>query len=143
MNWGVCGEIVRCYGDGDESSRLGSGWFQREQARTRELILRHLPPAPATIIDAGGGAGVYACWLASLGYQVHLIDPVSKHVEQARAASAEQPQYPLASAEVGDARELRQGETGAGALPLLGPRHHLFGAEAPFRSLREALRGGR
>src|SRR4051812_41371728 len=98
--------IVRYYHDGDEALRLRSGWFQLEQERTRELILRHLPPAPATIVDAGGGAGVYACWLADRGYQVHLIDPVSKHVEQARAASAQQSEHPLASAEVGDARRL-------------------------------------
>src|SRR5579859_3921474 len=95
-------EIRQHYADTDESSRLRAGWFQLEQARTRELILRHLPPAPATIVDAGGGAGAYACWLATIGYQVHLIDPVPKHVEQAREAFSQQPQYSLASAEVGD-----------------------------------------
>ena len=45
-------EIVRHYTDVDESSRLRTGWFQLEHARTQELILRHLPPPPATIIDA-------------------------------------------------------------------------------------------
>src|SRR5246500_4086516 len=106
-------EVIRHYGDVDESSRLRTGWFQLEQARTRELILRHLPPAPATIVDAGGGAGVYACWLATLGYQVHLIDPVAKHVEQARQASARQSEYPLASAEIGDARALPHADNSA------------------------------
>src|SRR5258708_25431817 len=125
INSDSLGEILRHYADADESSRLRSGWFQLEQARTRELILRHLPPAPATIIDAGGGAGVYACWLASLGYQVHLIDPASKHVAQAPAASAEQTPYPLASAEVGDARELRQAESSADAGLRLGPLYDL------------------
>jgi 2-polyprenyl-3-methyl-5-hydroxy-6-metoxy-1,4-benzoquinol methylase len=76
--------IVRYYGDAEEQSRLRQGWFQLEHARTRELILRHLPPAPATIIDAGGGAGAYACWLAALGHRVHLIDPSPKHVQQAQ-----------------------------------------------------------
>ncbi|WP_292760375.1 hypothetical protein [Nostoc sp. NOS(2021)] len=38
------------------------------------------------IITAGGG-GIYACWLAQLGYKVHLIDAVPLHVEQARFAS--------------------------------------------------------
>lgn len=54
-------EIRRHYGDADEASRLRVGWFQLEHARTQELIMRHLPPAPATLIDAGGGAGIYAC----------------------------------------------------------------------------------
>jgi 2-polyprenyl-3-methyl-5-hydroxy-6-metoxy-1,4-benzoquinol methylase len=76
--------------------RLRTGWFQLERAQTQELLLRHLPATPATVIDAGGGAGAYACWLAARGYHVHLIDPVPKHVEQARAASSRQPQHPLA-----------------------------------------------
>src|SRR5579864_4059544 len=128
------------YNETDEASRLRQGWFQLEQARTRELILRHLPPAPATIIDAGGGAGAYACWLASRGYEVHLIDPVSKHVDQARAASKQQPAYPLASAEVGDARHLPQGEASADAVLLLGPLYHLVERPDRIACLREASR---
>jgi ubiquinone/menaquinone biosynthesis C-methylase UbiE len=111
--------VVQYYEEGNESTRLASGWFQLEQARTRELILRHLPPAPAIIIDAGGGAGVYACWLSALGYQVHLIDPVAKHVEQAREASNRQPEHPLASAEIGDARTLPHADHSADAVLLL------------------------
>ncbi len=133
-------EIVRHYGATDEASRLRTGWFQLEQARTQELILRYLPPAPATIIDAGGGTGVYACWLATRGYQVHLIDPVPKHVEQARAASARQPQYPLASAEVGDARYLNFVDSSADAVLLLGPLYHLVQEEDRLACLREAHR---
>jgi len=133
-------EIIRFYGDAEEASRLRAGWFQLEQARTRELILRHLPPTPATIIDAGGGAGAYACWLAARGYQVHLIDPVPKHVEQARAASALQPEHPVASAEVGDARHLPHADASAEAVLLLGPLYHLVEREDRLACLREAHR---
>src|SRR5260370_3470371 len=114
-------EIIRHYTEADEASRLHTGWFQLEQARTQELILRHIPPAPARVLDVGGGAGVYACWLASQGYQVHLIDPVPRHVEPAPAASAKQPQHPLASASLGDARELEHADQTADAVLLLGP----------------------
>lgn len=134
------GQVIRYYGEADEASRLSSGWFQLEQARTRELILRHLPPAPATIIDAGGGAGVYACWLASRGYQVHLIDPVTKHVEQARAVSLQQPGHHLASAEVSDARHLPHAAGSADAVLLLGPLYHLVEKEDRLACLREAHR---
>jgi ubiquinone/menaquinone biosynthesis C-methylase UbiE len=133
-------EILRHYGEVDEASRLQRGWFQLEQARTQELILRHLPPAPATLIDAGGGAGAYACWLAARGYQVHLIDPVPKHVEQARAMSAAQAQHPLASAEVGDARMLSHDDASADAVLLLGPLYHLVEKEDRIACLREARR---
>jgi ubiquinone/menaquinone biosynthesis C-methylase UbiE len=132
--------IVRHYENVDEASRLESGWFQLEQARTRELILRHLPAAPATIVDAGGGAGVYACWLATLGYQVHLIDPVAKHVEQARQAAAQQPEHPLASAEIGDARALPHADQSADAVLLLGPLYHLVEQSDRLACLREAHR---
>lgn len=133
-------QIVGYYSGADEDSRLRTGWFQLEQARTRELILRHLPPPPSTIIDAGGGSGPYACWLAARGYQVHLIDPVPKHVEQARAASAKQPDRPLASVEVGDARRLSHGDATADVVLLLGPLYHLVEKEDRLACLREAHR---
>jgi ubiquinone/menaquinone biosynthesis C-methylase UbiE len=132
--------ILDFYRDSDEASRLRSGWFQLEQERTRELILRRLPTAPATVIDAGGGAGVYACWLAALGYQVHLIDPVSKHVEQARAASDQQRDHPLVSAEVGDARHLPHADESVDAVLLLGPLYHLVQKEDRLACLCEASR---
>ena len=132
--------IVGYYGNSDEDSRLRTGWFQLEHARTQELILRHLPPAPATIIDAGGGSGAYACWLAALGYQVHLIDVVGNHVEQARVASMRQPEHPLASAEVGDARRLAHQDGSADSVLLLGPLYHLVEREDRLACLREAYR---
>jgi SAM-dependent methyltransferase len=133
-------EILHHYTDADEASRLRTGWFQLEYVRTQELILRHLQSAPATVVDAGGGAGAYACWLAGRGYNVHLIDPVPKHVEQARAASAYQPGQPLASAEVGDARQLAHADVSADAVLMLGPLYHLVEREDRLRALREAHR---
>ena len=72
----------------------------------RELIARHLPAVPAVVYDVGGGPGGYACWLAKQGYEVHLVDPVPLHVEQASAASQAQPDHPIAELRVGDARHL-------------------------------------
>jgi len=132
--------IVEFYVEADEDSRLRTGYFQLEHARTQELILRHLPPAPAAIIDAGGGTGVYACWLAKRGYHVYLIDVVPKHVEQARAASVRQPEHPLASAEVGDARQLAHADGSADGVLLLGPLYHLVDREDRLACLREAHR---
>ena len=132
--------IVDFYDAADEDSRLQTGYFQLEQERTRELILRHLPPPPARVIDAGGGSGGYACWLATRGYQVHLIDPVTKHVQQAQAASAQQPDHPLASAEVGDARNLSRPDNSADAILLLGPLYHLVEKEDRLACLHEAHR---
>lgn len=133
-------EMLRHYAQVSESSRLSTGAFQIERARTEELILRYLPLAPATVLDIGGGAGAYALWLAGRGYRVHLIDPVPKHVEQARAASAKQPELPLVSAEIGDARRLPFPDNSADAVLLLGPLYHLLQREDRLAALREAYR---
>lgn len=77
------------YGTGYERDRLAKGTSSIEFARTKELLQRFLPPAPATVLDIGGGPGVYASWLADLGYRVHLIDVVALHVEQATEASGD------------------------------------------------------
>ncbi len=34
------------------------------------------------ILDVGGGPGVYACWLAKQGYEVHLVDATPLHEER-------------------------------------------------------------
>ena len=49
------------YAEGAERNRLlGGGAGRLEYLRTRELFARHLPSAPATVVDVGGGAGIYA-----------------------------------------------------------------------------------
>jgi ubiquinone/menaquinone biosynthesis C-methylase UbiE len=91
-------------------------------------------------VDVGGGAGIYALPLATEGYSVHLIDPVPLHVEQAIEGSASQPEAPLASAEVGDARGLPMEQASADAVLLLGPLYHLTEQEDRVLALREACR---
>ncbi|HEV3012202.1 MAG TPA: class I SAM-dependent methyltransferase, partial [Actinomycetota bacterium] len=97
-------EIAAHYAGVSEQRRL-EGW-SLERVRTWELLTRHLPPPPAVVLDVGGAAGVYALPLAGRGYQVHLVAPMARHVEQALRAAGEQPAAPLASATVGDARQL-------------------------------------
>lgn len=138
-------EMVTYYQESDEAQRLTRGVGQLELARTQELAMRYLPPAPAVILDVGGGAGVYACWLARQGYEVHLVDAVPRHVQQARQASLAQPDHPLASMTVGDARRLDQPDASADAVLLFGPLYHLTSRRDRVAALREArrvLRGG-
>jgi hypothetical protein len=75
--------VADYYSRAPEESRLEHGPLRLEQARTRELIERHAPPPPATVLDVGGAAGAYALWLASTGYDVHLVDPVPRLVSEA------------------------------------------------------------
>lgn len=133
------GDVISHYAEVDEDSRLQTGWFRLEMARTQELISRHLPAAPAVVLDVGGGSGVYAGWLAALGYEVHLIDPVPKHIDQAMARSVRQARA-IASMRVGDARHIEENDRSADAVLLLGPLYHLTERADRVRCLREAFR---
>ena len=131
-------EIATHYETYDERSRLRDGDGQLEEARTRLLIERYVPAPPADVLDIGGGPGVYANWLAAAGYNVHLRDPMPRHIEEATAAASAD--HPLASAAVGDARRLNLGDESADAVLLLGPLYHLTDLEDRLVALREAGR---
>ena len=134
-------KVFSYYEDFDESARLtkdGTGLL--EFARMQEIIGRVIEPPPKVFLDVGGGPGRYSCWLARNGYEVHLVDPVPKHVEQARVASASQPQYPLASVAEGDARSLHHPDASADVLLLMGPLYHLPDREHRRQALLEAHR---
>lgn len=133
-------EILEYYARGGEAPRLLQGMGQLEFARTQELLSRFLPAPPAVIFDVGGGSGLYSCWLARVGYEVHLLDPVPLHIAQARTASRNQPDHPLASMVIGDARRLGRRDGSVDAVLLFGPLYHLTERDDRLTALREARR---
>lgn len=132
---GIDPEILDHYMGQDDGGRLQQAHGRLELLRTQELLIRHLPPAPARIVDVGGGTGVYERWLAGLGYAVHLIDAVPNHVAQAL-----DPPDPAVTAVVGDARALDEIDASADAVLLLGPLYHLTTREDRVAALAEAGR---
>ena len=134
------GEILDYYQRGDEASRLLQGYGRLEFARTMDILGRYLPEPPAVILDVGGGSGVYAYPMAKCGHEVHLIDVVPLHIEQALQRSIEQPRQPLASVEVGDARKLELPDESVDAVLLFGPLYHLTDVVDRAVALKEALR---
>jgi ubiquinone/menaquinone biosynthesis C-methylase UbiE len=133
-------EVLAFYARGREDERLSLEKGKLERERTEELLRRFLPAPPGIVLDVGGGTGHYAVWLASLGYDVHVIDPVPLHVEQAHERSEAQPDRPLASIRQGDARRLEWPDNQADAVLLLGPLYHLTEREDRGLALREAWR---
>jgi len=116
--------VVEFYSDrGDENDRLSaSALGQLEFARTRELIQRFLPAPPAKVLDVGGGSGAYSTWLASLGYDVHLVEPVPLHVEQASVRASAGPRFLVS---IGDAGALPVADGTQDVILMLGPLYHL------------------
>lgn len=124
---------------GVESDRLEHGQGLLEKLRTRDLLKRFLPPAPAVVYDIGGAEGVYAFDLAEKGYLVHLIDPVEAHI-QAAAERNRTVNHPLAETAVGDACHVAAKDQSADAVLLLGPLYHLTERSERLKALMEAKR---
>lgn len=58
--------------------------LRRAQERYVDRLIALLPPAPATILDIGGGTGALAGRLTELGYTVDMITPSAAQVRMAR-----------------------------------------------------------
>ena len=130
----LAAEIRAYYDAGGEDTRLRDRPDGRlEFLRTRDILRRVLPPAPATVLDVGGGSGVHAQWLAADGYGVHLVDPVPRHVHAAAA-------LPGVTAALGDARALSEPDAAYDAVLLLGPLYHLLDRAERVLALAEARR---
>ncbi|MFB6620283.1 class I SAM-dependent methyltransferase [Streptomyces sp. NPDC085524] len=127
-------DITAFYGAGDEAARLTSGRTlgTLELLRTRELLRSRLPDPPASVLDVGGGPGVHARWLTDDGYRVVVVDPVERHVRQARDRGL--------TAVVGDARHVAEPDGSFDAVLLLGPLYHLPDAQDRVRAWQEAHR---
>lgn len=125
------------YNAGVEVGRLHRGLGLIEFARTKEILLEELPPAPAVIYDIGGAYGEYAFFLAEHGYEVHLFDLAEEHI---RLAKANENAAILADAAVADARSIPREDASADAILLFGPLYHIVEREERARCLAECRR---
>jgi SAM-dependent methyltransferase len=128
-------EMQAHYALGREAGRLADGLGLVEFERTKEIVLRRLPPAPAVVADIGGGPGRYALWLAELGYRVEHRDLAPGHVEHLAAIPAK-----AIRTRVADARRLDLGDHSVDAVLLLGPLYHLPSTDERVLALTEVAR---
>lgn len=127
-------EVLDYYESGRELNRLNDGSLAGplEFERTTELLVRYLPGKTLRVLDIGGGPGVYASWLAQRGHSVQLVDPVSCHVEAARALGLD--------ARLGEAAALDHSDASVDAVLLMGPLYHLVDERDRLQALSEAQR---
>jgi ubiquinone/menaquinone biosynthesis C-methylase UbiE len=136
---GDTADVVAHYEASLEENRLAEGLSALELVRTQEILRRHLPAAPARVLDAGGGTGVHAEWLLADGYSVHLLDITPRHVEQAMTTLGARG----LTAEQGDARQLSLPDGSFDVVLVLGPLYHLHERGDRIQVLDEARRVAR
>lgn len=100
------------------------------RAAWRELLLEHLPPAPARVADLGCGSGSLSVLLAEEGYDVSGLDLSGQMLELARA-KAERAGVAV-SFEQGDAAEPG---LEPGAFDVVMCRHVLWAMPDPSAAL--------
>ncbi len=130
--------ITLFYNKASEETRLNKGMGVFEFERIKSLIEKYIPSSSSRIIDVGGGTGKYAEWLAKKGHQVHLVEPVSKHVKIAQS-SANKLKNKF-SVYLGESRNLEFPNGFADLIILHGPLYHLQKEEDRALCIREAKR---
>lgn len=128
-----------------------------EFENTVDYLAEHLPDAepessdnsePVRVLDVGGAAGRYACWLAERRYDVTLVDLSPKQVELAREKAAERGVEERVTAEQGDVCDLRFEDDAFDAVCCLGgPLSHVVDEDERATAMAELRRvaksGGR
>ncbi|MCB4809133.1 class I SAM-dependent methyltransferase [Tamlana sp. 62-3] len=121
-----------------EETRLDKGMGVFEFERIKSLIEKYIQSSPLKIIDIGGGTGKYSEWLAKKGHQVHLVEPVRKHIILAeKRANRLKNKF---SVQLGESRKLEFKNNFADLIILHGPLYHLQNKEDRYLTIKEAKR---
>ena len=123
----------------DEWERLGVR-HHAEYENTFRALTEFLPPAPAKLIDIGGGPGRYSIALAERGYPVTLVDLSAGNLALAKQKAAEA-KVELTAFVHANALDLTAfPEASFDAALLMGPLYHLHKLEERQTALQQALR---
>lgn len=119
-------KIKEYYSVFDEQNRLirdNSGKLEYEM--TMRILEKHLPEE-GTILDLGGGAGVYAFPLAKKGYKVYLADLSERLIGQAKERKEVEKTENLVACDVVNAMDLSIYQDNMFDVVIaLGPFYHL------------------
>jgi SAM-dependent methyltransferase len=131
-------DIELFYNRASEETRLDKGMGVFEFERIKTLIEKYIPHSSSVIIDVGGGTGKYSEWLAKKGHQVHLVEPIPKHIKLAKnRANKLKNKF---SVQLGESRKLEFKNNFADLIILHGPLYHLQKKEDRDLTIKEAKR---
>ncbi|WP_449437156.1 class I SAM-dependent methyltransferase [Pedobacter steynii] len=126
--------VADFYNTSNEDTRLQTGLGPLEFERNKILIQQYINGERLRIADIGGGTGHYSSWLASLGHEVVLVDPVPRHIEKAKGKPGR------FRAVLGEARDLPLESCKYDVVILHGPLYHLQDQNDRLLAIREARR---
>jgi 2-polyprenyl-3-methyl-5-hydroxy-6-metoxy-1,4-benzoquinol methylase len=133
--------VVQSYYDQNAENE----WERFERHRTEYAVTLRalhdfLPPAPATVLDVGGGPGRYAIALAKQGYDVTLVD-LSRECLKLAKEKAHNARVRLVDTIHADACDLSTlSSERFDAVLLMGPLYHLLTYQERLQAVREARR---
>ena len=130
--------IAVFYNKASEETRLEKGMGVFEFERIKSLIEKYLSTSSSKIIDVGGGTGKYAEWLAKKGHEVHLVEPVAKHLQLAENRTKKLKNK--FSVHLGESRKLNFKNNYADLIILHGPLYHLQRKKDRELTIKEAKR---
>lgn len=134
----ISSSIELFYTKASEETRLNKGMGVFEFERVKTLIEKYTSDTSSKIVDVGGGTGKYSEWLAEKGHQVHLVEPISKHLKIAQnRASKLKNKF---SVHLGESRKLKFPDNYADLLILHGPLYHLQNEKDRNLTIQEAKR---
>jgi ubiquinone/menaquinone biosynthesis C-methylase UbiE len=130
-------EIYDHYREINEDGRLDRVKGILEFERSKQIIKRYLNNDKMKILDIGGATGKYSYWLANLGHEVTLIDPMPNLIEIAK----KNPKSSILNAiDVGDVRNLKAKEGSYDLIICFGPFYHLTDLEQRKNAFSELFR---
>lgn len=126
------------YNKASGGTRLDKGIGIFEFERVKSLIEKYKINTSSIIIDVGGGTGKYSEWLAKKGHQVHLVEPVAKHLKIAQERASKLKNKFLVHE--GIAQKLEFKNNFADLIILHGPLYHLQNEKDRSLAIQEAKR---
>lgn len=132
-------KIKNYYKNFDEKNRLKNDNSGKLEFDMTMKILNKYLPEKATILDLGGGAGVYSFPLAKQGYKVYLADLSDELIKQAKKDAQEN--NSLVSCDVVNATDLSiYNDNQFDVVLLFGPLYHLLDEEERNKCISEVGR---